>query len=579
MAASKIIHFTVGERSEKAEFINDANVDDLKECFRSAAEAGPYDILKLYNHKGNLVNISTNLEANSPETKYKLEVVAAHCGHCGKDLHGVDIEEIEKRLQQLEKKVYIEHGDVPSEFSQLKDEVNAFKDKLEGVEHLSWLGLFKEITSGTSPIPVEKKGLRKSREHYTGVLEKFLRMGHVEPSIETLSDLRQPTFDSWQWEDAEMLFLLQQMYVDLGLMQAFHIELNVLQQFLYEVYRHYNQIPFHNFRHGFCVTQMMYGMICQSEIQTFMDKDEILTMLTAAICHDLDHPGYNNTYQVNAKTELAIRYNDISPLENHHASVAFDILSRPNCNILGNLDAETYRKVRVGIIQSILATDMAQHSTILNDFKDILAKGFDYKNTTHRRMLMKIFIKVADVSNEARPMDVAEPWLECLLEESFNQSDVEKLEGLPVAPFMDRDKVTKPSAQIGFIKFVLIPLFDTLRELFPAVGETLISPVKNALDYYQNMAKTTDEERKRREERKHSSGTPPRKLSTDNAELRSDSRAKGAAERKRSPASKKSVSNGPIDQSVNSKSNAGCNVAERKVSKEHLSNSHMIVGK
>ena len=109
--------------------------------------------------------------------------------------------------------------------------------------------------------------------------------------------------------------------------------------------------------------------------------------------------------------------------------------------------------------------------------------------------------------------------------------------------------------------------------------ETLISPVKNALDYYQNMAKTTDEERKRREERKHSSGTPPRKLSTDNAELRSDSREKGAAERKRSPTSKKSVSNGPIDQSVNSKSNAGCNVAERKVSKEHLSNSHMIVGK
>ena len=36
---------------------------------------------------------------------------------------------------------------------------------------------------------------------------------------------------------------------------------------------------------------------------------------------------------------------------------------------------------------------------------------------------MKIFIKVADVSNEARPMDVAEPWLECLLEESFNQVD------------------------------------------------------------------------------------------------------------------------------------------------------------
>ncbi len=34
---------------------------------------------------------------------------------------------------------------------------------------------------------------------------------------------------------------------------------------------------------------------------------------------------------------------------------------------------------------------------------------------------MKMFIKAADVSNEARPMGVSEPWLECLLEENFNQ--------------------------------------------------------------------------------------------------------------------------------------------------------------
>ena len=49
------------------------------------------------------------------------------------------------------------------------------------------------------------------------------------------------------------------------------------------------------------------------------------------------------------------------------------------------------------------------------------------------------------------------------------QSDVEKLEGLPVAPFMDREKVTKPSSQIGFIKFVLLPLFETLGDLFPVI--------------------------------------------------------------------------------------------------------------
>lgn len=38
-----------------------------------------------------------------------------------------------------------------------------------------------------------------------------------------------------------------------------------------------------------------------------------------------------------------------------------------------------------------------------------------------------------------------------------------------MAPFMDREKVTKPTAQIGFIKFVLIPMFETVMKV--SVGD------------------------------------------------------------------------------------------------------------
>ena len=62
-------------------------------------------------------------------------------------------------------------------------------------------------------------------------------------------------------------------------------------------------------------------------------------------------------------------------------------------------------------------------------------------------------------------MEVSEPWVDCLLEEYFMQSDREKSEGLPVAPFMDREKVTKPTAQIGFIKFVLLPMYQQLYQV------------------------------------------------------------------------------------------------------------------
>lgn len=52
------------------------------------------------------------------------------------------------------------------------------------------------------------------------------------------------------------------------------------------------------------------------------------------------------SYQINARTELAVRYNDISPLENHHCAVAFQIFSQPEFNIFSNVDQEQFKQIR-----------------------------------------------------------------------------------------------------------------------------------------------------------------------------------------------------------------------------------------
>ncbi|XP_014029139.1 high affinity cGMP-specific 3',5'-cyclic phosphodiesterase 9A [Salmo salar] len=499
--ATKIIYFTVNGRPEQAEFPVDCPAQDVKDLFRSAAEAGPHDILKLYNPKGNIINISPRLEPNSPNSCYKLEVVAADCNSepLGVELAvalGFDLSSMEKRLQGLEKKILIEAGETPAVVYEMKRQVESFREKLESVEHLSWLGLFKELSEGTQkPSPFyHKRTLRKTREECEHVREKFLQMSSLEVSEEVRQYLKTPTFDNWQWEDAEIMVLLQVMYTDLDFIATFNIEPEVLHQFLYEVYKRYNNIPFHNFKHCFCVTQMMYGLIWLTDLKSKIDSIDLLTMLTSAACHDLDHTGYNNAYQINARTELALRYNDISPLENHHCAVAFEILEKNENNIFRNLTTEQYKRIREGIIKCILATDMTRHNEILNKFKSILPV-FDFSNKDHRDVLMMIMIKVSDISNEARPMDVAEPWLDCLLQEFYNQSDMEKLEGLPVTPFMDRDKVTKPSSQTGFIGFVLLPLFIELANLFPCLEQHIIDPVRKALDYYTEMEKALEREK------------------------------------------------------------------------------------
>lgn len=97
-----------------------------------------------------------------------------------------------------------------------------------------------------------------------------------------------------------------------------------------------------------------------------------------------------------------------------------------------------------------------------------------------------------------------------------SQSDREKSEGLPVAPFMDRDKVTKPTAQIGFIKFVLIPMFETVMkveqykhnyslknthwlihnnfvsQLFPQIEEIMVQPLRDSRDHYEELKQIDD---------------------------------------------------------------------------------------
>uniref|UniRef100_A0A8D2G1A3 Phosphodiesterase n=1 Tax=Theropithecus gelada TaxID=9565 RepID=A0A8D2G1A3_THEGE len=281
-------------------------------------------------------------------------------------------------------------------------------------------------------------------------------------SPETVEALRKPTFDVWLWEPNELC-----------------------------VHDNYRNNPFHNFRHCFCVAQMMYSMVWLCGLQEKFSQTDILILMTAAICHDLDHPGYNNTYQINARTELAVRYNDISPLENHHCAVAFRILAEPECNIFSNIPPDGFKQIRQGMITLILATDMARHAEIMDSFKEKM-ENFDYSNEEHMTLLKMILIKCCDISNEVRPMEVAEPWVDCLLEEYFMQSDREKSEGLPVAPFMDRDKVTKATAQIGFIKFVLIPMFETVTKLFPMVEAIMLQPLWESRDRYEELKRIDD---------------------------------------------------------------------------------------
>lgn len=165
-------------------------------------------------------------------------------------------------------------------------------------------------------------------------------------------------------------------------------ELGISQQslhyFLSGVAQRMNSNPFHNFRydvralviivrHAFTVTQTCYSLIKSEDLTSVFAPLEILALLLSATCHDLDHPGLNNSFQVSAKSKLAILYNDISPLENHHAATAFSLLIDKDCSLFETpLAAEDYKALREIVISNVLATDMARHFEMVAKFEEAM---------------------------------------------------------------------------------------------------------------------------------------------------------------------------------------------------------------
>ncbi|KAL2918761.1 3',5'-cyclic-nucleotide phosphodiesterase [Polyrhizophydium stewartii] len=442
-----------------------SSVKNACDALRRAAglQATPRATLRLYSPAGTLVPIGPNTAPNTSDSPYRL----------------VSKPDPQKKRGAVESVEAV--SAVLSQVDDMKKSVALVRFKIEQIEKYS------------GPLSKDRPLLKPATRRANKVFQSMqlpINLPKHSISNEVFEQMKAPTFDIWMFRESELIHLMMHMFAEFDLIKTFQIDEQTLYTFLWVVKSTYNRNPFHNFQHCFCVTQMMYALLHVTSVHKRLTSLEKLALIVAAIGHDMDHPGFNNAYQINACTDLATTYNDMSPLENHHAAVLFTILNRPETNILGNLSAADYKEARKIIILCILATDMAKHGEIMSKFKGF-AENFSYEDANHRQALFQILIKCSDISNEVRPKHVSEPWVDNLLEEFFSQSDREKLEGLPTAPFMDREKVTKPSAQVGFIGFVMIPLFELASKVLPDMEEPVLQPIRKALDYYKSCLDST----------------------------------------------------------------------------------------
>jgi len=134
---------------------------------------------------------------------------------------------------------------------------------------------------------------------------------------------------------------------------------------------------------------------------------------------------------------------------------------------------------------------------------DILAKVRDMSNATSessktceelktecRELSSSILIFLlhsADISNPTKPQTLSVRWADNALTEFFAQGDKEKELSLPVSPLCDKETTKTADSQIGFLQFVVRPMYLLLGDIVPRVKEEVLPIVDENLKYWQEQ--------------------------------------------------------------------------------------------
>ncbi|PWA20266.1 hypothetical protein CCH79_00003711, partial [Gambusia affinis] len=262
------------------------------------------------------------------------------------------------------------------------------------------------------------------------------------------------------------------MFEDMGFINTYKIDLHTLARFCLMVKKGYRDPPYHNWMHAFSVSHFCYLLYKNLGLSNYLEDIEILALFVSCMCHDLDHRGTNNSFQVASQSVLAALYSsEGSVMERHHFAQAIAILNTQGCNIFEKFSRKDYQRMLDLMRDIILATDLAHHLRIFKDLQRMADDGYNTKSRTHHSLLLCLLMTSCDLSDQTKDWKTTRKIAELIYKEFFSQGDLEKAMGNRPSEMMDREKAYIPELQISFMEHIAMPIYKLLSELFPGATE------------------------------------------------------------------------------------------------------------
>ncbi|XP_046732345.1 high affinity cAMP-specific 3',5'-cyclic phosphodiesterase 7A-like isoform X4 [Silurus meridionalis] len=187
------------------------------------------------------------------------------------------------------------------------------------------------------------------------------------------------------------------LFNEYSLIKLFELDVLKLRHFLVMVQESYHrQNPYHNALHAADVTQAMYCFLQEPQLFESLTSCDILLGLLAAATHDLDHPGVNQSFLLKSSHHLAMLYQNMSVLENHHWKFAVSLL-RESC-LLSHLSSTDRENLENRLGSLILATDISRHDEYLSEFRAHLNRAdLHLNNSQDRHFILQIMSLTVDM--------------------------------------------------------------------------------------------------------------------------------------------------------------------------------------
>lgn len=306
-------------------------------------------------------------------------------------------------------------------------------------------------------------------------------------------DLEMFSFDDINMTDSETCLMSVRMMLDFDLLKKFHIPHKKMCQFILTVKKNYRCVTYHNWRHAFNVAQVMYTLLSAGQMLSWFSDLESLIMLVGCLCHDLDHRGTNNTFQLKTESPIATLYGT-STMERHHFDHSVMILKSEGCNIFDSLNNDDYKLAMKMLEDLILSTDLALYFQKREAFQhQVETHTADWTQFESREVLRGMMMTACDVSAITKPFDVQQRIAELVASEFFQQGDIERTEfSSEPTPMMDRQKHGElPKMQVGFIDFVCLPLYKVFYHINPLLKPLYDGVIDNRKNW-QNLQDSYD---------------------------------------------------------------------------------------